>query len=253
MSQLVAEALDQDATVMVYSGELPDFLFKRWLDLQLAGKANLDEMENEYGEPIYSIPENVQNDINEWYKGRAFIYDNNLVPEAKDEEETLLATIEKAIRNYGAKLIFIDNLMTAMECVDNQKDLYSAQSSFVWKLKRLAMRFNVHIMLVAHPRKTKHGEALNNDDISGSGDITNKVDLVFFYDKTADGDGKLTVTKNRLTGRLLTGQNAVVLAYSASCKRITSAVDSSKKSYGWENKTAPEGFEALQDDAECPF
>ena len=253
MSQFVAEALDQDATVMVYSGELPDFLFKRWLDLQLAGKANLDEKQNEYGEPIYSIPENVQSDINEWYKGRAFIYDNNLITDEEHEEETLLVTIEKAIRNCGAKLIFIDNLMTAMECVDNQKDLYAAQSSFVWKLKRLAMRFNVHIMLVAHPRKTKQGEALNNDDISGSGDITNKVDLVFFYDKTADGDGKLTVTKNRLTGRLLTGQNAVVLAYSASCKRITSAVDSSKKSYGWENKTAPEGFEALQDDADFPF
>ena len=37
MSQFVCEALEQGENVFVYSGELPGFLFRRWIDYQLAG------------------------------------------------------------------------------------------------------------------------------------------------------------------------------------------------------------------------
>ena len=251
-SQIMAEALNQDICVFAYSGELPDFHFKRWLDLQLAGKGNLTENENEFHEKYYTIPSDVQDKINGWYKGRAFIYDNAYVPEKDIEKESLLQTIEKVIRQYDAKLIFVDNLMTAMDQVNDKSDLYNAQGNFVWALKRLAMTYNVHIMLVAHPKKTKEGE-MGNDEVSGSSDITNKVDTVIFYNRTDDGGSRITVTKNRLNGKLATGQNAIIVNYSASCKRITSVQDSSNKAYGWEEKEVPEGFEALQDDAECPF
>lgn len=253
-SQIIAEALEQMWNVFVYSGELPDYHFKRWLDLQLAGKANLKEQMNEFGEKYYTIPADVQERLNGWYQGRAFIYDNSYIPEKNQETETLLQTIEKAIKQYDIKLICIDNLMTAMEQVDEKSDLYTAQSNFVWNLKRIAMKYNVHIMLVAHPRKTKDGE-MGNDDISGSGDITNKVDTIIFYGRKQDDDGggHISVTKNRLTGRLAVGRNVIETAYSVSCKRIVAVGDSFSKSYGWEGKTAPAGFECLQDDAECPF
>lgn len=253
-SQVIADALEQNYNVFAYSGELPDFHFKRWLDLQLAGKAYLKENENEFREKYYTIPKDVQERINSWYRGRAFLYDNTYIPERTKEAETLLETIEKAIRQYDIKLVCIDNLMTAMNNLDEASDLYLSQSHFVGDLKRIAMKYQVHIMLVAHPRKTRDGE-MTNDDISGSGDVTNKVDTVIFYNRAQqeEGSAHITVTKNRLNGKLVMGKNAIIVQYSASCKRITSVKDTPNKAYGWEGRTAPEGFENLQDDEECPF
>ncbi len=251
-SQVIAEALHQDWNVLAYSGELPDYHFKRWLDLQLAGTVNLKEQENAFGEKYYIILADVQERINHWYKDKAYIYDNAYIPQRNKEMETLPQTIEKAIKQFGVRLVCIDNLMTALDLVDDKTELYTAQSNFVWELKSIAMKYNVHIMLVAHPRKTKDGQ-MTNDDIAGSGDITNKVDTVIFYGRMQDEEqgGVINVTKNRLTGRL-TGKNPIRTKYISKSKRIIAEGDA-QKSYGWEGKTAPEGFENIQDDEECPF
>ena len=44
------------------------------------------------------------------------------------------------------------------------------------KLKKIAVKYNVVVLLVAHPRKSNND--FTNDDVSGSADITNKVDVV---------------------------------------------------------------------------
>ena len=77
---------------------------------------------------------------------------------------------------------------------------------------------------------------MTNDDISGSGDISNKVDTVVFYGRNADteGAGHINVTKNRLTGRLAVGKNAIETQYSKSSKRIATCGKDSDRSYGWE-------------------
>ena len=40
-SQLVVEAVDQNIPCLVYSGELPNYQFKNWLDLQISGTDNI--------------------------------------------------------------------------------------------------------------------------------------------------------------------------------------------------------------------
>lgn len=257
-SQVIAEAIEQDCNVFVYSGELPDFHFKRWLDMQLAGPDHLTENKDQFGETYYGIPEDVQKKINDWYNDKIYIYDNAYIPESEHETETLLTTVEKVIKQYDTKLICLDNLMTAMEQVDGTENLYTAQSNFVWSLKNLALRYNVHIMLVAHPRKTQNGE-MTNDDIAGSGDITNKVDTVIFYGRqnsVDDGMGHISVTKNRLTGRLAVGKNIIESQYSRSSKRIATANQDASRTYGWEKMRQSEcdgGFYVISEDAECPF
>ena len=234
-SNFTAEAIEQDAPAFIYSGELTDYHFKRWLDFQFAGSANVEEFKNEYGDSVYSIKPGVVEKISNWYKGKAFIYDNSFVPDVADEYESLLDTIEKAIKQYGIKFVLVDNLMTAMEQVNDTSNLYLAQSNFVGSLKRLAVKYDVFVLLIAHPRKTNAD--FSNDDVSGSGDITNKVDIVMSYqrwDNPQDGvDGKLTITKNRLTGKLATGNNAIGLRYSEQTKRIFSE-SSEIRHYGWE-------------------
>jgi len=234
MSQLVAEALDQDQSVFVYSGELADFHFRRWLDYQLAGAQNVDAFENAYGDMEYAMSESVADRIGAWYKGRAYIYDNSYVPDSGSEFESLPKTIEKVVKQFGVSLVCIDNLMTAMDTVTQNDNLNLAQGNFVTELKRIAVKYNIVIVLVAHPRKSS-GD-FSNDDVSGSADITNRADVVLSYrraDRDGEGGGFLTISKNRLKGTLAMGENSVPLLYSAKTKRIFSETSRPRK-YGWE-------------------
>ena len=218
MSSLVAEAIEQDNSVFVYSGELPNYHFKNWLDLQIAGAENIATRQNEYGDNEYYLTEETVNKINRWYYDKAFIFDNSAVND--DEYEGILKVITDSICRYDIKLICIDNLMTAMDC-DVNSDLYRQQSQFVKNLEKMAQQYDVAIILVAHPKKSNTD--FDNDTVSGSSDITNAVSFVFNYERAKDGeeyDSRLMITKNRLNGKLLTGDNAIKLYYSEKSKRI---------------------------------
>ena len=77
---------------------------------------------------MYRLPDETAERIPAWYKGRAYIYDNNYIPERDDEYESLLVTVENVIKQYGVKMICIDNLMTAMDTVTEQSNHYSTVS-----------------------------------------------------------------------------------------------------------------------------
>lgn len=234
LSQLVVEAVEQDVPVLVYSGELADYHFKRWVDFQAAGPDYVEAHTDAFGNEAYTIPDNVVERINGWYRGRAYIYDNNYLADGKGELESLLETVEKTVRQYGVKLVCVDNLMTALT-VGPGEDLYRAQSDFVRTLKRIAVKYNVVVLLVAHPRKSR--ERFDNDDVAGSADITNRVDVVMNYARSDNDecDGLLSVTKNRLTGRLTGREQPIQLYYSRTTKRITSLSSDKKRRYGWED------------------
>ncbi len=234
MSQLIVEALEQGYKTFAYSGELTDYHFKRWLDFQAAGPDNIVSNTDRFGEETYLLTNDVVERLNRWYRGKAYLYDNSAVT-GSDELESLLVTIEKAVCRYGIRFVCIDNLMTALD-VDLKDDLYRAQSRFLRELKLLAGHHNIVILLVAHPRKTKDG-TFANDDVAGSADITNRVDVVMSYSRSEDEacDSKLAITKNRLTGRLAMGEKQIKLFYSNKSKRITS-VQSHGKAYSWQTK-----------------
>ena len=247
MSKLIAETLDQGKNAFAYSGELPDYFFKRWLDFQIAGPGHIVQ-EEQQGMTTYNIPSGTLRQINDWYRGRAYLYDNNVIED--DELQDLMKTIEKAVMQYGIKLVCIDNLMTALD-VGMKDDLYRSQSKFVHNLCKLAKRLNIVVLLVAHPRKDAMGDA--NDVISGSADITNRVDVVMSYHRDNDlmeDERYLTVTKNRLTGRLTKGKG-IKLYYNDKSKRISGEQDDMKKAYGWERQQ--DGFVPVADQEELPF
>lgn len=236
LSQLAVEALEQNYNVFAYSGELADYLFKGWVDYQAAGPEHITTDYDLYGEPIYRLKPGVTERINRWYAERAYLYDNGSVDD-ENELESLIGTVEQVVRQYGVKLVCIDNLMTAMD-VSATDNLYQAQSAFVRKLKQLAMKYDIAVILVAHPRKNSTGS--QNDDVAGSSDITNRVDVVLSYSRNQDKagdedcDSHLVVSKNRLLGRLT--KHPIELFYSQKSKRITSAsaFQNGPKRYGWE-------------------
>ena len=200
-SQFTCEALRQNCNGFMYSGELPDFFVKAWIDGQIYGHSPLTNSQI--------------SEVEDFYRGRLLIYNNEIVE--TDEMDDLLTVMKDTIVKKDIKFAIIDNLMTAIEADTNER-LYRQQSEFVGKLAKMAKALNMVIMLIAHPRKTLRD--FDNDDVSGSADITNRVDVVMSYDrdeKLADDVRVLKITKNRLTGKL----GKVELYYSDDSKRIS--------------------------------
>lgn len=233
MSQLILEAIDQGNNVLAYSGELTASHFKNWIDFQAAGANGIDNVGTDE-RPIYRIKPEVRKKISDWYRPYLFLYDNESTYE--DDLEPLLATMEDAIVRYGINMICIDNLMTAMD-VAISDDYYRAQSNFVKDLKKLAVIYNIVVLLVAHPRKEMSGQ-LNNDSVAGSGDIVNRVDSTLIFGReTATADGisysNLRLTKNRVFGKYII-DHPIRMVYSESSKRFTPTDERDQRHYGWE-------------------
>ena len=243
LSQIVAEAIEQDKNTFIYSGELPNYHFKNWLDLQIAGSKNISEVLNEYGDYEYYLTKETVTKISNWYRNKVFIFDNSATTDS--DFQGLLEVITNSICRYDIKLVCIDNLMTAMD-IDVHTDLFRQQSNFVKKLEKLAQQYDVAILLIAHPKKTS-GD-FDNDTVSGSSDITNAVSFVWNYQRSeTDADSELMVTKNRMNGKLMMKDNAIKLFYSQKSKRI-SVSKYEDKVYGCFRKKGNEWLEeAIQE------
>ena len=241
MSQVFAEALDQGINCFVYSGELRNADFKRCLNSQLAGSSYMSSRINEFNEEEWYLEKEVSQKISQWYRGRAFIYDTDSI--MSSDTIDLIGTIKKVVTQNGVRFICIDNLMTAMDIVPTKEDLYTTQGKFVGDLKNIARVYKVAIILVAHQRKAGkdqvQGDSFDNDTVSGSADVTNKVDIVINYSRAKEEDqhdSNIQVGKNRLTGKLKRGDNAIKMIYSPKTKRVY-AMRSLDKHYGWEKGT----------------
>ena len=230
-------AIEQDHRAFFYSGELTDFYFRNWMDCQITGKRDLSQ--SDYDK------------LDNYYGDRAFIYDQDILQKS-DEMETLPETLENAIIRKGCRFIMVDNLMTAITD-DLQYDLYRHQSQFVGNLAALAKLHNVFIILICHPRKS-NGD-LQNDDVSGSSNITDRADIVMTFGKVKDGapdERRLKVIKNRLDGKC-TDSEGIKLVYDQNSRRLAeNTSDFFKMHFSW-NDSDVYGFESADDLDEIPF
>lgn len=249
-SQIIANALEQGRKCFAYSGELPDHLFKAWINYQIAGKNHIITKPIEFGNDMHLISDSNLKLISSWYDENMYIYDDTMV---ENEFEDLSKTIENSIVQYGCEVILVDNLMTAMdlEQIDGS-DKYDRQSKLVKRLVRIAKTYNVVIILVAHKRKNNYGQN-DNDEISGSGDITNLGMITLSYEKGTkteldNGDmtedqRKLKVVKNRLFG--YTETRGWIMEFEPKSRRIYSDNDNPDYEYGW-TKQLDDGFDKVE-------
>lgn len=215
MQQIVCNAIDGDIKTFLYSGELPNYVVRNFTDTMLTG---MHESE---------IRQDVIDRLNEYYEGMLYLYDFDVIQD--DEQTDLIKLAEQAITQYGCRLICLDNLMTLVSSPSNE-GLYQAQKDFMNRLVKMAKLYNVIVILVAHPRKRGGADVreFSNDDIAGSGDVTNLADVIITYQrrrKQVEGEDdsfrELLVTKNRLSGKLAMGDKAIPVKYEGSTRRIT--------------------------------
>ena len=233
-SQFILEAVRQHYVSLVYSGELCDWQVQEWFDRQAAGEQHINKQVTRLDFENYLIDGGVVERIHEWYEDYLYIIENSL---GVENAEPILDTLKNAIRQYGVKVIFIDNLMTAISD-DLAADLYRQQAAFVRKLAEMARVYQVLIILVAHPRKMNKGD-FDNDDISGSAHITDLAHVVLKYGKprkdiTTNAPRTLAITKNRNNGWV--NFDGIELYFEGKSKRISERPNEFDYECGWETE-----------------
>lgn len=270
LNSVILNIVQQGYKVALWSGELRADILKSWLQMVAAGKENLRPSKYEQGR--YYVPDSIGNKIDAWLDGKFFLYNNeygNVASQVLNDVKILTAA--------GVKVFVIDNMMSMnIDVFDGDKN--DKQKQFILALKDFAMKEQVHVILVAHPRKSV--AFLRKTDISGSGDIINAVDNCFifhrvnedfihaitdFYDSTRASQLRqygnvLTVEKNRLMGVV---DLMVGLHYEIESRRFKNTQYETIH-YGWEQEPKQQSltFEsqsyndmpfAAPDGTEAPF
>lgn len=262
-SQFLVNAIEHGYRCFAYSGELPNYLFKGWMSFQVAGGRHVFESRNDWQEAVYGLSNENKNLISEWYRDKMYIFDNSVI-DGSDEATNLIEIVKRVIQQYGCRVILLDNLMTAMTMEKTfGNDQYERQTDFMNKLRGLAVRYNVMILLVAHKRKNGFASD-ESDEIAGTSNIANLAMLILTFSKinphiSEDDDDAvkkekeeavknrriLRVPKNRLFGKTTTSEG-IEMEYDERSRRLWNTLDEKNKEYSWIPKTkettTPEGF-----------
>lgn len=239
-SQFVANAIDQNVPVVIYSGEFPEWMIKNWLVLQLAGPSNIKNTQKGV-----DIEQEIWEKIDNWapFGENCHIYSADVDLEDEEEKTSLLDSIQRAIVQYGVRFVVIDNLMTAMEFSD-ESDLNKSQSAFMKQLKKMAMTYEVIVLVIAHPKKmqTYKGATITKDDIAGSSNIGNLSDTIISYSKptseNSDYDREITILKNRWNSDKGVG-DAFGTYFNEASKRISENKGFFDWDFGWNAELLP--------------
>jgi replicative DNA helicase len=241
ISQMLAHCLEQKVKTFLYSGEMSTYKIQHWLYRQLVGNdpEHLKTIHTKYGDFVDIKDETVKK-IKEWHSENFYLFDVNEYEILKDINK-FFDTMAVAANRYGVKLFVIDNLMSVLE--ENADSLYSDQANFVQMCKNFARKYDVHIVLLAHPNKTKEEiydgiGNLTKRDISGSKNISNKADNIISIERNwdtseaKDCDLIMTSLKDRETGQ------RKILKYNFSLKslRFYNATTKESVAYSWNAK-----------------
>lgn len=234
--QLALNARNAGHKVFFYSGELSADAFQDWLFVQAAGSDYLNRYIDEFGETRYEIErEYAEPHIRNWLKGHIALYDNRIVDSS--ESNTIIDRARVVKDYYGSELFFVDNLKTARFKKDSERDHFRKQANFAADMLAFANEHNVHVVLVAHPKKEDTGDA--NDNVSGLSDITDIAHNVITIKRLDDEkrleagyDAVLDVSKSRKHGRV----GKFKLDFDIKSKRFIMQNSTNIERYNWEQE-----------------
>lgn len=168
MIQFAKNFIRQHKKVFYFSGEQTAEEFKNYLYVGMCTKDQLEFVRDKHNSRIYDTKptDEVIKYFDDIYANDFVVYNNNIIQNNVDK---MIKVMKKAF-NQGVRLFFIDNFMQ----LDNSEKL-EEQTRIVEMFKRFAMKNNVIVCLVAHPRKTQFMKnRLTIFDIAGTQNIANK-------------------------------------------------------------------------------
>lgn len=204
LNTILLSSIQQGFPTAIFSGELPNQLLKSWITLPAAGRSYVKQSFKRNNS--YYVPKDVEDKILAWLKEKLFVHN----AEYGNNWEQLKGDIVKIVEK-GAKNIILDNLMTIDLDYEFDSAQYRAQKEFINELHNMARRLNIHIWLVAHPRKQT--VFLRMVDIAGSGDLINLADNIFIVHRVNqdfESQAKAFIPKPKLEAIKLKGYTNVV-------------------------------------------
>ena len=264
--QIISQALDQGRNCWLFSKELPEAMTKNWFNYILAGGHNIDEFHTDTGAVYYKVSQEAKGKINEYYKGRWFVYRDSYSNKLDD----LISSMTDVVRRYNVKLLLLDNLMT-IDLGANDTNELQKQTDCINKLIQFSIKYNVATILVAHPRKLMNTSDVGIYDISGTSNIVNlahrtiglrritpqekegvmKQNGMGWHTPPCKYDVMLTVIKDRIRGR---SNLACGMHYDIKSRRFFTSPEEFNFQYKWDNNTYEEDLPyPVVDDAEEAF
>lgn len=256
ISQVTIEAAEQGYRTALFSGELKPKNLLKWLQLQAAGKQHVNQTQYE---SYYVVRSPFDEIISKWLDKKVWVYNNYY----GNNFTSIMEQIKKCVTEHKVDLVILDNMM-ALNLMEMGADKYQQQSHFVECLENFAKLSNIHILFVAHPRKSTG--FLRLDDVSGSNDIVNRVDNAFILHRVNEDFKRLSkdMFKWKQDNPLYFSSNVIEICkdrdggvqdefiplyFEVSTKRLRNS-PGENKTYGWEENGV---FEAVPSCEQLPF
>lgn len=264
---LALNVIQQGFKVGIWSGEMQDWRFQGWINQMAAGKSYVKKKEG--FDSLYYTPSAICDKIDGWLDGKLFLYNNSY----GSKWEQLFNDIKELVDNEGVQLVVLDNL--AALCIDGyDSGTYANQTKFILDIKDYAKQKNIHVILVAHPRK--QNDFLRKESISGTADLTNIADNVFLLHRVGKdfetragqflGENKaaeymgfsnvLEVAKNRQMGIV---DHLVGMFFEIESRRLKNDI-AEHMIYGWQEEPIQQDIYEPQEErfpfggvVDCPF
>lgn len=169
IDQTIAMTIDSGKPVFLFSKEMPERMSANWFNTIIAGRRNMVERTTKDGRKYYIVPESTQKKMQSFYENKLLIYRDD----EPNDVDSVMKSAEECVRKFGCKLIVLDNLMMIdLHCAESDKN--TAQTNLINALIKFAAKFNVAVVLIAHPRKTQDTNSdIEMYDISGTSNIIN--------------------------------------------------------------------------------
>lgn len=243
INNLILNIIQQGYKVALWSGELPAAILKTWIQMCAAGKDYLRPSTKTLGK--YYVPNEIAQKIDSWLDGKFYLYNN----EYSNKWEQIFHDMDELLK-VGVKLFVLDNLFSLdVDIFDGDKN--NKHKELILEICRFAKKNGVHLLMVAHPRKSVG--FLRKNDISGTSDLTNAVDNVFichrvnndFIRAGSEFLGEQTISsfqvygnvieiaKNRMYGAV---DKLCGMHYEIESRRFKNSLDEQIK-YGWISET----------------
>lgn len=243
---LVANFIREQASVMLWSGELKPSKVRFWFEQICAGADHIEaHISPKTGAEYFTPSPLATPQIRNWYADFFYVLD-----EPEIGQESFFQKAELAVRRHDCKVIVIDNLMAFTG--GTGESYYQAQGDFAQSCKRFAEKWDIHLILVCHNKKENDFNKLpDKDSVEGSKKVTNWADFVFQIwripesqkDKHDNADAIFNLCKNREHGTLLQAK----MTFEKASKRYTEFGEDWRRDqlFGWEsNLSQPRNLEA---------
>lgn len=191
--QLVSCIADKEIKIGVLSGEMTLSKTKNWIYSKLVPRSCIVVKPNKFNPNFLDVTlkPKVKEALDKVYEDYISIYDNSSW-NSKD-----LFNAMKELARAGHKVIVLDNLSV----VDVGVDEVFGMKAFINDIRNLAVLYELHIIIVSHPRKTlTPNSKLSLDDIYGTGAAGKLAHNVVVIERTGDNETRLSCLKVRNYG-----------------------------------------------------